>query len=88
LVAPYKHQYCLADVLTELLLFRLAAASSKWVNWEIEESYKRGKGVIGVYQGDAPPAKTPPAFTKNACKTVKWEHAALIKAIEEASTKR
>lgn len=64
------------------------SASSKWVNWEIEESFKRGKGVIGVYQGDAPPAKTPPAFTQNACKTVKWEHAALIKAIEEASTRR
>lgn len=63
-------------------------ASSKWVNWEIEESLKRGKGVIGVYKGDAPPAKTPPAFQQNECKTVKWEHAALTKAIEDASTKR
>lgn len=63
-------------------------ASSKWVNWEIEESLKRGKSVIGVYKGEAPPAKTPPAFQRNGCKTVKWEHAALMKAIEDASTKR
>ncbi|MDK9720427.1 MAG: TIR domain-containing protein [Rhodospirillales bacterium] len=63
-------------------------ASSKWVNWEIEESLKRGKGVIGVYSGDTPPTKTPPAFQQNRCKAVKWEHAALIKAIEKASAKR
>jgi len=63
-------------------------ASSKWVNWEIEESLKRGKGVIGVYKGDTPPAKAPPAFQQNSCKIVKWEHAALMAAIEEASTRR
>lgn len=63
-------------------------ASSKWVNWEIEESLKRGKGVIGVYKGETPPAKTPSAFKQNECKAVKWEHAALTKAIEDASKKR
>lgn len=63
-------------------------ASSKWVNWEIEESLKRGKGVIGVYKGDAPPSRVPQAFGQNGCKAVKWEHAALTKAIEEANSKR
>mgnify|MGYP001160571068 CR=1 FL=1 len=63
-------------------------ASSKWVNWEIEECLKRGKGVIGVYKGDTPPAKTPPAFHQNGCNAIKWEHAVLIKAIEDASTRR
>lgn len=63
-------------------------ASSKWVNWEIEESIKRGKGVIGVYKGDKVPSSVPPAFQQNGCKSVKWEHAALTKAIEDASTKR
>lgn len=62
--------------------------SSKWVNWEIEESIKRGKGVIGVYKGDKCPTMLPSAFQKNSCKAVKWEHAALMKAIEGASTKR
>jgi hypothetical protein len=64
------------------------SASSSWVNWEIEESFKRGKGVIGVYKSDAKPAKTPPAFQQNNCKAVKWEHAALMKAIEDANAKR
>ena len=63
-------------------------ASSKWVNWEIEESIKRGKGVVGVYKGDKAPAKVPPAFRQNGCKLVKWEHAALMKAIEDTSRKR
>lgn len=64
------------------------AASSQWVNCEIEESLKYGKGVIGVYKGDVPPARTPPAFQQSGCKAVKWESAALMKAIEDASTKR
>lgn len=63
-------------------------ASSSWVNWEIEESIKRGKGVIGVFQGDKAPAKLPTAFQQNGCKAVKWEHTTLVKAIEDASTKR
>ena len=64
------------------------SASSQWVNWEIEESLKRGEGVIGVYMGETPPAKTPTAFKQNECKAVKWEYAALTKAIEDASKKR
>jgi len=64
------------------------AASSKWVNWEIEESIKRGKGVVGVYKGDKIPEKLPSALTQNKCKIVKWEHSALMHAIEHASTKR
>jgi len=63
-------------------------AASKWVNWEIEESLRRGKGVIGVYKGGTPPTKYPPAFQQNGCKAVKWEHVALRKAIEDASIKR
>lgn len=63
-------------------------ADSKWVNWEIEESIKKGKGVIGVYSGDTPPSKTPPAFTKNKCKAVRWSHKDLPKAIEDASQER
>jgi hypothetical protein len=63
-------------------------ASSKWVNWEIEESIKRGKGVIGVYKGNKVPANVPSTFKQNGCKAVKWEHTALMKAIEDASTKR
>lgn len=63
-------------------------ASSKWVNWEIEESIKRGKGVIGIYKDGARPTALPLAFQQNGCKAVKWEHAALMNAIESANTNR
>lgn len=64
------------------------SAKSPWVSWEIEESFKRGKGVIGVYKGDAPPKNLPSTFTNNGCKAVKWSHDELTKAIGEASKKR
>jgi hypothetical protein len=65
-----------------------SSAASKWVNWEIEESLRRGKGVIGLHKGDVPPKDMPPALAASGCQVVKWEHAALIKAIEAASAKR
>lgn len=63
-------------------------AGSKWVNWEIEESLKRGKGVIGVHKGDVPPAILPATFKENGCKVVKWGHEELTRAIGDASLKR
>lgn len=63
-------------------------ATSKWVQWEIEESLKRGKGVIGVHKGDKSPATLPPALVNAKCKIVKWEHAALVAAIHEARRNR
>lgn len=65
-----------------------SSAASRWVNWEIEESLRRGKGVIGVHKGDIPPRNLPPALAGNGCMVVKWEHVALMKAIEAASAKR
>lgn len=64
------------------------SAGSKWVDWEIEESLKRGKGVIGVYKGDSAPKSLPDSFRANACKAVKWTHDGIGQAIEDASTRR
>jgi hypothetical protein len=63
-------------------------ASSRWVAWEIEESLKRGKSVIGVYQGNKPPAQLPAAFAQHKLKAVKWSHTEIMKAVEEANKKR
>jgi hypothetical protein len=63
-------------------------ANSEWVNWEIEESIRRGKRVIGLYKGDVPPTSVPRAFAENSCKSVKWNHEELTKAISEATNKR
>lgn len=64
------------------------SSKSKWVNWEIEESIKRGKGVIGVYKGDTPPINLPDSFMKNQLKVVPWKHRDLSEAIESASKMR
>lgn len=63
-------------------------AGSKWVNWEIEESLKRGKGVIGVHKGEKPPVVLPPAMVAAKSKIVKWQHAELAAAIHEARRNR
>jgi hypothetical protein len=64
------------------------SASSRWVNWEIEESLKRGKGVIGVYRGERPPASLPTAFTAAGCRPVPWSHESLMTAIEQACAEK
>jgi protein-tyrosine-phosphatase len=40
--------------------------------WEIEESLKRGKHVIGVYPEDPKPGKFPDAISQNRIKCVPW----------------
>lgn len=63
-------------------------AKSEWVNWEIEESIRLGKGVIAIYQGDKPPANIPAAIRRNNINLVPWNQAELMKAIEKAATNR
>jgi len=47
-------------------------ASSRWVAWEIEESLKRGKRVIGVHKGSTAPATLPSAIKQHGIKVVPW----------------
>ncbi len=46
--------------------------SSAWVGWEIEESVRQGKRVVGVYPQNAPPSTTPPAIHEHGIKCVAW----------------
>lgn len=46
--------------------------NSHWVEWEIEESLRRGKRVIGVFAGDTRPTKIPTAIEHNKIKCVPW----------------
>lgn len=64
------------------------SAKSNWVNWEIEESVRKGKGVVGVFKGDTPPSLLPKSFTDNNFKIVPWKHKELSEAIESAAKKR
>lgn len=49
-----------------------ATFKSEWVKWEIEESLRRGKKVLGVYPQDSKPNKYPDAINSNKIKCVSW----------------
>lgn len=55
-----------------VVLLSDATPKSEWVSWEIEESVRQGKAVIGVYPQDARPAKVPNAITSHEFKCVPW----------------
>jgi hypothetical protein len=56
-------------------------AGSKWVNWEVEESIKLGKSVVGVYQGEIP-GRLPPAIKKHKIRVIVWTHKGIANALK------
>ena len=57
------------------------SAKSKWVNWEVEESVKLEKKVVGVYQGEIP-GRLPPAIKKHRIRVIAWTHKGIAKALK------
>lgn len=58
-------------------------ADSKWVAWEIDESIRQRKHVIGVFPQGAMPNKVPDGIRKHWIKTVPWpDLAATIDGLE------
>ena len=64
-----------------ILFLSSDTAASKWVDWEIRESARQGKGIVAMYKGENPPA-LPPAVKELNVKVVPWNHAQLSAAIE------
>jgi hypothetical protein len=62
--------------------------TSEWVDWEIRESIRLGKGVIGVRMKDDASIKTPKAMEENRCKVVNWNHEEIRQAMNEADENR
>jgi Thoeris protein ThsB, TIR-like domain len=56
-------------------------AKSKWVNWEVEESVKLEKKVVGVYQGELP-GRLPPAIKKHSIRVIAWTHKGIAKVLK------
>lgn len=65
-----------------------ASSRSGWVNWEIEESLRLGKGVVAMYQGDKPPQTLPKAVRENNIKVVQWNQSEITNAINQAASSR
>ena len=65
-----------------------SSARSKWVDWEIRERLKLGKGVVGMYRGSNTPRRLPEAVVENSVKVVPWNQQQLATAVREASANR
>jgi hypothetical protein len=65
-----------------------STSNSKWVDWEIRESLRLGKGVIAVHKGDRAPSRIPKAIEENGIKVVQWNHKNITKEIEIAAKRR
>lgn len=53
-----------------------SAAKSSWVDWEIEQTIKQGKYVIGVFPQNSEPIAKPPAFERHGIHAVVWSQLA------------
>lgn len=63
-------------------------AQSRWVDWEIRESIRLGKGVIAVHAGDNPPGHFPTAIREFGIKVIPWHVKEVMAAIDNASSNR
>jgi len=63
---------------------------SDWVNWEIRESIKLGKGVVAIDKRSNSSAKLPDAISENKkdVKIVAWKHEEIMNAVNSAAEKR
>lgn len=63
-------------------------SSSKWVDWEIRESKRLGKGVVAMHSGELPPLRLPAALQELGIEAVRWSHEGLAVAVNEAAKRR
>lgn len=64
------------------------AALNKWVDWEIRESARLGKGIVAVHKGDSPPSRLPPAVREFGAEVVPWRAKEVMDAIDRATKNR
>jgi hypothetical protein len=57
-------------------------ASSKWVDWEIQEGLALGKRVIAMHKSGPPPKKLPKAITDHKIPVVPWNQESLMDAMK------
>ncbi|MBU7030162.1 MAG: TIR domain-containing protein [Theionarchaea archaeon] len=61
---------------------------SEWVDWEVRESLKLGKGVIAVKLRDDSSIRTPPALVEHGIELLPWNLKIVNQAIQEAAERR
>jgi hypothetical protein len=71
-----------------IVLIGKTTHKSEWVDWEIRESLKLGKGVVAVKLRDDPSIRTPPALVENRIELLPWDPKIVNQAMQEAAEKR
>jgi hypothetical protein len=61
---------------------------SEWVDWEIRESLRLGKGVIAVKLKEDPNLKIPSALTEHGIKPLPWDQKKINREILKAAKNR
>ena len=61
---------------------------SDWVDWEIRESLRLGKGIIAVKLKEDPNLKIPRALTEHGIKPLPWDQKKINESISEAAKSR
>lgn len=71
-----------------IVLISESTYKSRWVDWEIRESVRMGKGVVGVRLKDDPSVRIPSAMKEHGFKVVGWNHSEIRQSINEAAENR
>ena len=58
---------------------------SEWVNWEVGESRRLGKGVVAVKLRDEPSLRLPKSIADNGIPVLPWNNKLIMDAIDEAA---
>jgi hypothetical protein len=58
---------------------------SDWVDWEVKESLKLGKGVIAVHKNDSPPRNLPKIIKEKNIKVMPWNQELITNEIDKAA---
>ena len=56
--------------------------SREWVSWEIEQAFKKGKKIVGVFERGGADYEIPQALKDHATTIVNWNSDSIIGAVE------
>lgn len=61
---------------------------SEWVDWEIRESLRLGKGVVAVRLGKEPSSRLPSAVVENDIPVLPWDNRVIMERLSRAAAVR
>lgn len=78
----------LEKVSVTICLIGYETHKSRWVDWELRESARLGKGLVGVRLHSSWQDLTPKALSDNQLQPIDWDIDKVVRAIEASAVKR